>query len=246
MEDNSLDSSDLNLLSKSLSIVQRDAILKNTEQAYLFVQFNSGGGAFLHTAGGNSISTEFPPIKTIENVVIEPSLSGVSSIRVIHTHPASFFQGSIPPSLNDLLLADDISNNNPKTMYYHDVADFGGMWEYSVSPSSVFGQAAALIKENMKKILALPEVQGKVSLNKCSPVAEVVGVFESSLNAVYGISAQTMAREMNKKANEAMDPFYEQDSRLRSTASDDERKSIFKERESLERSLGISLKYTQM
>ncbi len=244
MEQNSLESGDPALLQKSLSIVHRDAILQPTEQAYLFVQFASGGGAFLHTAGGSNMNTEFPPHKTIEGIV-DQSLSGVSGIHIIHTHPKAFLEGKLPPSLPDLLIAEDFGNNNPRTVYYHHVADFRGVWQYSVPSSSEFSQKVQTMKVKMKEILVLSEVKNKISIDKCSSPASVSFAFADALGGTYGGEAKCLAEELNNAAS-VMEPFVEQDSRILSSNSFSEKQSIFNERESTERSLGVSLQYTPM
>ncbi len=247
MADYGLDPDDPRLFEKSLKILHDDAIQKAAEQAYLFVRFGSGGGALLHTASGNASSVEFPPVKTIEDVIITPSLSGVSSINLMHTHPTALFNGSIPPSLPDLQGAYVISNIEPATTYSSNVADLNGVWTFSVSPGSGVGKAVQGIIDNSAAIYASPEAKSYMDahgLNACSDPGMVFSVLQDILNGSAGTAAQDLAKNLVTAAL-PLQPFVDMDAKLPG-ASNSEWAAIMAQRLELEQSMGVSLKYDSM
>lgn len=246
MEDYGLDPDDPDLLNKSLAILHDEATQKTTEQAYVFFQLNAGGGDLQHTASGGATSVEFPPINTIEDI-IDGTLEGVESIHFMHTHPAAFFNGSVPPSLPDLQSAYTAANIEPATKYYADVADADGVWSYSVPSGSAAGKAIQGIIDNTEAIASSPEAKAYMDsqgLNECSDASSVFAALLNILNGAAGAGAQNLAKKLVESAL-PLQPFVEMDAKL-SGASYDEFLAIMQQRLELEQSMGVSLHYESM
>lgn len=241
MEDNDLDPNDPELFNKSVKILHNDALKKTNEQAYLFVRFGGGGGSLLHTASGDAISTEITPTRSIEKYILNATLDPVKSINILHTHPVSFFNGKVPPSLPDLQNAS-IMSKNPETNYIYNVADSGGFWEYSVPRESQFAIKNNILIDNYQKIASLPKAKEDIDL--CRTEVEIANtLIRKSLRGSYGAEAKDLAKEIMENLDIGAE-FYEQDVQFLNTTDFSKKKAVLEAREQLEKDVGIILKYT--
>jgi hypothetical protein len=248
MTENGLSPTDQNLFDKSKTIVHNAAVLKNTEQAYLFFDFGPTAGYLVHNADGDGISVPFINAGSLESF-IETSIPGTTRVTYMHSHPFSFANGQVPPSIDDLMTAVEtkiVVAGSGSLPIRHFVADANGIWEYSVSPGSRFALANESLKNKGKELLALPEVTLPNGVNLCSPGAVLLEIQTKALNGEYGGNAQAIAEEIRTAAL-VLAPFYDQDQKLFfGGLTNQEKLAILQERLVLEQSLGISLTFTSM
>lgn len=248
MAENGLSPTDQNLFSKSKTMVHNAAVLKNTEQSYLFFDFGPSAGYLIHNAAGDGVSVPFVNAGSLESF-IETSIPGTTRVTYMHSHPISFANGQTPPSIDDLITAKEtkiVVAGSGSLPVRHFVADTNGIWEYSVSPGSQFAQVQDTFVNKTKELLALPEVTLPNGVNQCSPGAVLLEIQTKALNGEYGSNAQAIVEEARTAAL-VLEPFYDQDKKLFGGGlTNQEKLDILQERLVLEQSLGISLAFTPM
>lgn len=248
MKDNGLVSTDTELFSKSKTIVHNDALLKETEQAYLFLDFGDADGWLFRTGSGNGTSVDLMDSKVLESF-IDTTLPDTSRVTFMHSHPSAYGKGKVPPSLPDLMGAyvmkvTTLGGGNIPLR--HMVADSDGIWEFSIPAGSAFAQAADTITQKTQEFLDLPDIKAQVSVSRCDSGSLIRQLETDALNGKYGAEAQSIIEALLAGAD-TLTPFYTQDTKLDAGGlTNAERLSILQEREALEQSLGVSLQYTPM